>query len=150
MLVLGASGAIAALGDTLFPASGTLAEEIGKDFSPTAHYLIRLRIWHPGIAVSLGIYLALVTAWIRRRYDAENNKTLDTISNVLFGSYALQIVLGVLNVALFAPVWLQLVHLLVTNVIWLSFVLMTGLVLGGSAATVGDHQVHDPVRHMPG
>lgn len=150
MLVLGASGAITALGDTLFPASGPLLEEIGQDFSPTAHYLIRLRVLHPGIAVSVGIYLALVTTWIRRSYGAGHNKTLDRISSALFGFYGLQIVLGVLNVALYAPVWLQIVHLLVTNLIWISYVLMTGLVLGYLTTSVSDHNLHDPVRQVPG
>ncbi len=50
ILFLGASGAITALGDTLFP-SASLAEGIKADFSSTAHFLIRMRIYHPGIAV---------------------------------------------------------------------------------------------------
>jgi heme a synthase len=37
---------------------------------------------------------------------------------------ALQIGLGLLNVALLAPVWMQLVHLLVADAIWIAFVLL--------------------------
>jgi heme A synthase len=149
MLILGASGAVTALGDTLFPASGPLSEEIRKDFSPTAHYLLRLRVFHPGIAVGVGIYLGMVTAWIRRKYAAENNNALETVTSAFFWLYGLQIVLGVINVALFAPVWMQIIHLLVTNLIWISYILMTGLVLGNLTASVSDHALHDPVGQFP-
>lgn len=150
MLVLGASGAVTALGDTLFPATGPLHQEIAKDFSPTAHYLVRLRIIHPGLAVGTGLYLFAVTAWVRRKFGAENNKALDRTSTALFGLYGAQIIIGVINVALLAPVWLQIVHLLVTNLIWISFVLMSGLVLGYLSSGVRDQVFHDPVRQMPG
>ena len=43
VLILGVSGAITALGDTLFPA-GSLSEGIAQDFAPTAHFLVRLRV----------------------------------------------------------------------------------------------------------
>ena len=51
VLITGTSGAIAALGDTLYPA-GTLAEGLRADLSPTSHTLIRLRVWHPALAVA--------------------------------------------------------------------------------------------------
>ena len=49
-LLLGMTGAVTALGDTLFPA-GSLAEGLRQDFSPTAHLLLRLRVLHPTLAV---------------------------------------------------------------------------------------------------
>jgi heme A synthase len=152
MLVLGASGAVTALGDTLFPASGPLAEEIGKDFSPTAHYLVRLRVLHPMIAVSVGIYLAAVTAWTRRKFAADNGsgRTLGVLSSVLFSLYGGQIMLGIINVALYAPVWLQLIHLLVTNLIWISFVLLTGVALGKFAPGVSNQPAHVVIGEHPG
>jgi heme A synthase len=36
-----------------------------------------------------------------------------------------QLVAGPLNVALLAPVWLQLVHLLLADLVWISLVLLT-------------------------
>lgn len=50
MMILGASGAVTALGDTLYP-STSLIEGVRQDFDPTAHFLIRLRIFHPPIAI---------------------------------------------------------------------------------------------------
>ena len=58
MLVLGVSGAITALGDTLFPAA-SLAEGKAQTFSDTAHVFLRLRLWHPVLALTAG---ALVLA----------------------------------------------------------------------------------------
>src|SRR5271166_3193195 len=55
-LLVSVSGAIAALGDTLFPAS-SLGEGIRQDFSGTAHFLLRLRVFHPALAVAAGIFL---------------------------------------------------------------------------------------------
>ncbi|HZH31749.1 MAG TPA: COX15/CtaA family protein, partial [Pyrinomonadaceae bacterium] len=45
-LLVAVSGAVAALGDTLFPVN-SLAEGIRQDLSPTAHFLVRLRVLHP-------------------------------------------------------------------------------------------------------
>ncbi len=142
MLLLGASGAIAALGDTLFP-STSLVEALREDFSPTAHYLIQLRVFHPAIAVSVGIYLFLVTAWIRRITSGER---LEIFTNVLFVLYLLQIIIGVVNVALLAPVWMQIVHLLVTNLIWITFVLFSSEVFSGLTISLVHQPVNEPVQ----
>ena len=64
MFVLAASGALTALGDTLFPA-GSLAEGLRQDIDPAAHFLLRLRIFHPIIAVVVGSYVAGFGIWMR-------------------------------------------------------------------------------------
>lgn len=146
LLLLGASGAVTALGDTLFPSS-SLAQGFQQDFSPTAHYLLRMRIYHPGIAVSIGTYLILVTLWIRRSLSAPH---LDSITLGLFILYGLQILLGIINVALLAPVWMQILHLLVSNLVWITFVLMATVMFSGAipiatverAASLGEHEIH--------
>jgi heme A synthase len=119
LLLAGVSGAIAALGDTLFPAA-TLREALKQDLSSTAHLLIRLRVLHPALSVSaagLAIFLAfrleslqpgsLAARWANRR-------TLPLVF--------LQIVAGVVNVLLLAPVWMQLVHLLLADLVWISYI----------------------------
>jgi heme A synthase len=148
MLLLGASGAVTALGDTLFP-SGSLAEGIRQDFSPTAHYLVRMRIFHPGIAISVGVYLALVTNFIRQKFSGKQEIAhLETVTNWLYGLYLTQIILGIINVALLAPIWMQIVHLLVSNLIWIAFILLGTLFFSsrmGFAAGVHEHQVHHTI-----
>src|SRR5690606_6520105 len=53
------SGAVTALGDTLYPiaADGTIAEHLIADQSATAHFLQRMRMVHPLLAVAVGLYL---------------------------------------------------------------------------------------------
>jgi heme A synthase len=150
MLVLGASGAVTALGDTLFPSS-SLSQGLVDDFSPTAHWLVRMRIFHPGIAVGVGLYLFLTTVWVRR---SVHEPRLEMLTNTLYGFYVAQILLGIINVALLAPVWMQIVHLLVSNLVWITFILMAVVVFAEAvpirdaqdAASVTDHQVHDRIH----
>jgi hypothetical protein len=62
VLVLGMTGALTALGDTLFPVL-SIEEGIRQDFSSTAHFLIRLRILHPTVAVVVSVYLIIILRW---------------------------------------------------------------------------------------
>src|SRR5204862_5952385 len=65
-LVVSVTGAIAALGDTLFPAT-SLAVGMQSDFSATAHFLLRLRVIHPILAVASGVFFALTALSVIRR-----------------------------------------------------------------------------------
>lgn len=116
LLVVSVSGAVAALGDTLFPAM-TLEEALQADFSAASHFLIRLRVLHPALALG-GTLLVLYAAWTLR----ERTETKSPAGWVLVLA-PLQVGLGLLNVALLAPVWLQLVHLLVADLLWMAAVL---------------------------
>ena len=73
LLFLGASGSLAALGDTLFPSS-SLAEGFQQDFSGTANVLLRLRVFHPVIAILMGSYLVAFAAWVRVKQQAQPQK----------------------------------------------------------------------------
>jgi heme A synthase len=138
VILLGMSGALTALGDTLFPVS-SLEEGLRQDFSPAAHFLIRLRIFHPTIAVIVSVYIILIISWITNKVNIERNKILGraTILVVL-----LQLLAGLLNIILLAPVWLQLVHLLLADLIWIGMVLFatTTLSVENDALTVDDRQ----------
>ena len=61
VVFIGMSGAVTALGDTLFPA-GSLIEGLRQDISPTVHVLVRLRVWHPVIAVAIALYVVAYLA----------------------------------------------------------------------------------------
>lgn len=125
MIVLGISGAVTALGDTLFPVS-SFAEGWRQDFSPTAHVLIRLRILHPTIAVAVSAYLiALAVAAAAHRPDRKTKQ----LSAALIALIVVQIGAGLLNVALLAPVWLQLLHLLLADLNWIAVVLLAASAL---------------------
>lgn len=120
VLLVGVSGAVAALGDTLFPAS-SLAEGLREDLSPTSHLFLRLRVWHPVIAVlGSGYLLWLATVLLRRKPD----QLVSKLALALGGLVLIQIAVGLLNVALLAPVWTQLLHLFLADATWITLVVL--------------------------
>lgn len=119
-LVLSASGAITALGNTVFP-SATLAEGLRADFNPASHFLIRLRVWHPLIAIGLGIYLVVMGTAVSAKRPSPAVKRYSLYLKIIFG---VQILVGFANVLLLAPIWMQLVHLLLANLVLLALVLL--------------------------
>jgi heme A synthase len=131
LLAAGASGAVAALGDTLFPSS-SLAEALAADLSASSHLLIRLRVLHPVLAVTAAFAVAVFAGRLARGRDGFAPRAARVVTVLL----ALQVGLGLLNVVLLAPVWLQLVHLGVADAIWIAFVLLGADVLAQPAATV--------------
>jgi len=129
MLLVGASGAITALGDTLFPAE-SLQAGIAQDFSPTAHFLIQLRVWHPLVAITVGVYTVAAGRVVSKVRPSATTKRLFW---ALAGLFALQMVGGFVNVLLLAPVWMQMVHLLFADLVWIAFVLLAAAGLGQAA-----------------
>jgi heme A synthase len=118
VMVLGVSGAIAALGDTLFP-SRTLAEGWIQDFNPAASIFVRLRVFHPAIAAVAGawlLYFAVTTA--ARRVDLRGRAWL------MLGLLGGQVTAGLMNLLLSAPVWMQMLHLLLADAMWISLVVL--------------------------
>ncbi|HZH33738.1 MAG TPA: COX15/CtaA family protein [Pyrinomonadaceae bacterium] len=120
MFLVGISGALAALGDTLFPAS-TLQEGFNQDLSETAHYLIRLRILHPISSIGVGIFVALLAAWLVRQ---ERGIELKRPAYAVIALVVIQLFVGAVNVLLLAPIWIQMIHLLLADLLWISFVLL--------------------------
>jgi heme A synthase len=121
VLILGVTGAITALGDTLFPSS-SLMEGMAQDFSPTAHFLIRLRVIHPIIATLTGVYVVILARLLASSGGARPARRLASLLTALVG---LQLLAGLVNVVLMAPVWLQMVHLLLADLLWITFVLFS-------------------------
>ena len=123
MVLVGASGAITALGDTLFPAT-SLAQGLQQDVSSSAHFLIRLRVYHPLLAFALAVFGGLVFRWLLKSETEPLARRVVSGVMVLFGA---QLLLGGFNVILLAPIWMQMVHLLVTDFIWTGVVLAFSL-----------------------
>ncbi len=119
LCLLGVSGAVTALGDTLFPAA-SLREGLAQDLSPGAHAFVRLRALHPILATVVGACLAAGSAAIARRRPLPEVRARALAAGALFG---LQIAFGAINLSLLAPVWMQLVHLALADLVWISFVL---------------------------
>lgn len=121
MLALGMSGAITALGDTLVLTGGISPAE-----NALVATLVELRILHPIIAFAVGTLVGLA-AWIAMQ--RRPGRAVQQLGRLLIGLYVVQLLAGSLNVALRAPVWLQLVHLAFTSTIWILLVLLAAAAL---------------------
>ena len=119
-VALSMTGAVAALGDTLFPAP-SFAAGLAQEFAPATHLLLRLRIAHPPLAVLLGFLLLYAASSAVR---ARPSKAVKRMAGAVAGMALLQLAAGALNVALLAPVWMQIVHLLLANLLWIALVLL--------------------------
>jgi cytochrome c oxidase assembly protein subunit 15 len=124
LLFTAVTGAITALGDTLFPAT-SLAEGLAQDLSPTAHFLIQLRVFHPLVAIGAGIL------WIHlaQRMRAAAVQVSENGRASLWAKWTIWLVLaqfavGLATLAFLAPVPLQLLHLLGADLVWIAAVLL--------------------------
>jgi heme A synthase len=130
ILLVGATGAIAALGDTLFPAA-SLSEGIRDSFSRDSHPFVRLRKLHPFLAIGVGF----LVVWIARRVARERPSPVAArLAAAVVTLYLVQLLAGVVNVILLAPVWMQLVHLLLADLLWIAFVLLAANALASTVA----------------
>jgi heme a synthase len=118
-LGLGATGAVAALGDTLFPVS-SLSEGLAQDLSPLAHLFLRLRVFHPVVALGSAVVI-LASAALVRSFGSARARTLARIVTAIFVA---QFALGLLNLTLLVPIATQLLHLLFADALWIALVLM--------------------------
>ncbi|GIV59004.1 COX15/CtaA family protein [Rhodocaloribacter litoris] len=129
MLVLGTTGAVTALGDTLFRPE-SLAEGLQRHTSDTAHFLERLRLWHPLLAVLFGAYLLFLA---RHLVLVHPGPAVQRLVRAVLLLFSIQFLGGLINVYLLAPVWMQLVHLFVADLLWIALVLLGAATLATPA-----------------
>ncbi len=120
VLIVGVTGSLAALGDTLYPAS-SLGSALGQDFSAGSGWLLRWRWTHPAVAFAASIFLIWLLVRAAQRSTQWNNRGLSALVLILL---AAQYALGLLDVVLLAPVWLQIAHLLGADVLWAALVVL--------------------------
>ncbi len=127
------TGAVTALGDTLFPVATEtqgLFDHMRGDLSSANHFLVRLRIVHPVVAVVAAGVLYGVGAWAR---EYTHDAITPRLARGLQHAVVAQVVVGVLTIGLAAPGWMQLVHLLMAQIVWMAAVLTTVSAWGGVA-----------------
>jgi heme A synthase len=136
IILVSVSGAIAALGDTLYP-SASLSHALQADLSSSSHVLLRLRVLHPVLAVSVGLLLIVITP----RVTFPSYAPISPLMRYSVAALAsTQMAAGFLNVLLLAPVWMQLVHLLLADLVWIAFVLLSATALAREPATQEQEQ----------
>jgi cytochrome c oxidase assembly protein subunit 15/protoheme IX farnesyltransferase len=123
VLAVSVTGAVTALGDTLYPALDAPAlARVAADQADSAHFLQRLRILHPTLAVCAGLYLLYLAA---RLTDERAPRSVRLWSNALRLAVVLQLGAGFVNVWLSAPGYMQVVHLALATALWLCLVMLS-------------------------
>jgi heme A synthase len=125
------TGAVAALGDTLFPAS-SISAGMRQDFASASSLLLRLRIFHPLVAVAGACYLLWCEiGYLRNKHESGvSSAAARVVTLVLF-----QLAVGAVNISLLAPVAMQLIHLCIADLLWIMLVIF---VLEANAAPAYD------------
>ena len=116
-IVTGATGAVAALADTLFP-SVSLREALVSDFAANSPLLVQMRWMHPAAAI-VGSCCVL---WLALRVRSR-------LGWIVACLLTLQFVLGIGDVLLLAPAWMQVVHLLGADLYWIALVSLSATVV---------------------
>ena len=129
VLLVGMTGAVTALGDTLFPKTNV-------GLSAGEHFLERLRIVHPLLAIGTALFAFAAASRLRALRPGRRTARLANAASMLLG---IQLLVGMLNVALLAPIPMQIFHLLMADAVWLILVLLAASALG----------VEDEIASMP-
>ena len=122
ILFVGTSGSVAALSNMLFP-SQSLAEGVAKDFSEGSNILLRLRLSHPILSIVTSVYLLFLTGWLRSASDG--NRDVVRWSNYLSILVLIQIAFGAATFLTLAPIVMQIGHLLLADLIWISLIMLS-------------------------
>ncbi len=126
ILLIGTSGSIAALSGMLYPVH-SLAEGLGQDFSADSPLLLRLRISHPILSVLGGFFLVFLA--YRLKSISDGDFWINRWANVLVILVGIQFASGILTLLTLAPIFLQLIHLLLADLTWIAFVLLSASTL---------------------
>lgn len=123
-ILIGATGSLAALADTLFP-SPNLQAALAADFAAGAPILIRMRWLHPAMTA-----VGFVCVCVLLRMEKKPGAKWSRLSLTVFGLLLSQLVLGSLDVLLLAPTWMQVLHLLGADLYWVALVVWVSQILG--------------------
>ena len=91
-------------------------EGLSAELAAGSHPFVRLRVMHPVLALGCS---ALVVAFGWHARVRARQAAASSLSTALWTVVAVQLVIGVINVALLAPVPVQLVHLLLSDLSWI-------------------------------
>lgn len=125
LLLVSTTGAITALGDTVYPVQGqSTLEHLQNDRAASAHLLGKLRVVHPLLAL-FGVGGLWVAAERARRASAE--PAVQRMGAALYAGGGLALLIGVSNIWLGAPGYLQVIHLAMACLLWLSLVVLAAM-----------------------
>ena len=136
MMLLGISGAISALAHTVKPTD----DVIGAALQSGTHWLVRLQPFHPLISVTVGLYLCLAAGLMQHlRPDPK----VKFAAQLMIGMYVAQLALGVLNIYANAPIAVQMLHLVVADLNWVSLIVLAVFTLSDGIEQVESRPAPD-------
>lgn len=118
VIATGITGSIAALADTLHPATSLRAAFL-QDFSAHSNWLVRIRWIHPVASLIAGLFVLAIVLMGSRR--AENRRLAAGLGGLLLAQYAL----GVADLTLLTPLTMQILHLLGADLVWIAMVILS-------------------------
>jgi cytochrome c oxidase assembly protein subunit 15 len=121
-LIVGVTGSLAALGDTLYPAHNLLTA-IAQDFSTRTSWLLEIRWLHPALSLIAGAFIVWLLLQTVNPHNPRRPADRPLAVGVLL-LLALQYLLGIADVALLAPTWMQMTHLLGADLLWIALVVL--------------------------
>jgi heme A synthase len=113
--LLAISGALAALADTLYPVH-SLAAGFVQELTPRANFTVKLRAAHPIIAAAVSLWLI--------SYAISKAPAAQRLAHVVVATVVAQLLVGVANLLLLAPIRMQLAHLLLADLLWIALVVL--------------------------
>ncbi len=118
VILTGVCGSLAALADTLYP-SASLRDAILQDFAPASPGLVHIRWMHPALSLLAGAFIL----WMLFR--SFSKAAARGFSFLILGLLLFQYALGVADIALLAPVWLQMLHLFGADLLWIALIVLS-------------------------
>jgi heme A synthase len=122
-----ATGSVISLGDLL-------AMRLGENYNELVTLLVQLRLGHPAVSILAGLFLI----WLALRPDTTPTPLAQRLAWAVGGLVVAQWAVGLTNVVLRVPLWTQLLHLVLADLLWLATLLWaaTALARREAAATV--------------
>ncbi|MDW8324945.1 MAG: COX15/CtaA family protein [Anaerolineales bacterium] len=120
-----ATGAVISLGDLL-------AIRLGENYNELVTLLVQLRLGHPAVSILAGLFLI----WLALRPDTTPTPLAQRFAWAVGGLVVAQWAVGLTNVVLRVPLWTQLLHLFLADLLWLATLLWAATALAHREAPI--------------
>jgi cytochrome c oxidase assembly protein subunit 15/protoheme IX farnesyltransferase len=128
-VLLGITGALAALADTLYPVH-SLAAGLAQDLDPGASFILRLRGLHPILAAAVAVWLI--------HFASTRTASPSRTAKLLIATVIAQFSVGIASLLLLTPITMQLPHLLIADLLWIALVALCWSPVGSAASHRSD------------
>ncbi len=138
--LLGISGAISAFGHQVRPDVEGLSERLQAG----AFWASKLAVAHPIGSASIGLFMFLMCGLIQH---LRPDPFVKNACRIVIGLLVLQMGVGLLNIFLSAPIVMQMIHLVVADLNWISIVVLAVAALGVGIEPVEARPAPEEAEH---